>query len=113
MKNQTDSTSIQPTRWFRDRLWREPFLRDRERATEVREALVKVKIYPRYDLASNDNLAVMEANYRAALPDMIAALDRTDLAAVTDVVRLLAITPRSQHLFNKRRRSRRRSGTKR
>ena len=97
--NNSENKSRQPQRWYREQLWRYPFPHDWPRAEQVRQALIELCLYPSYDLATNDNLAGMEANYRAALPDMIAELDRTDLAAVTDMVRLLAVVPRLPSFF--------------
>lgn len=56
-------------------------------------------LYPRYDLTENPRLAGWEANCRAALPDMLAALDRTDLIAVTDLARLLVVVSREAGLL--------------
>lgn len=95
------SPNDQPNRWYYEQLWRVPFPPDPDRARRVRQALVELKLYPRYDLSQNPNLGAMEANYRAALPDIIAELDRSDLAVVLEVARLLALTPREPGVFGR------------
>ena len=99
--NNSKNKSRQPQRWYREQLWRYPFPHDQRRARQIRKVLIKMQLYPSYDLATNDNLTGMEENYRAALPEMIAELDRTDLSVVTDVVRLLALVPRQPQIFKR------------
>jgi hypothetical protein len=99
MEEQTDSSRPQPNGWYQRQLWREPFPADRARAVQVRRALAGLGLYPRRDLAQNPNLAVMEANHRAALPEIVAELNRSDLAALLYVARLLAIVPREADWF--------------
>ena len=100
MKDQKQQ--VQPNRWHTEQRWRCPLPGDRKGAAQVRQALVALKLYPRCDLAKNDNLAIWEANRRAALPDMLAELDRTDLIVVSSLVRLLALVPREPGLFRGR-----------
>ena len=94
MKHQTGSNEAQPNRWYAEQLWRVPFPADQARAAHLRCALAELKLYPQRDLALNPNLEVMEANHRAALPEIMAELDRSDLAALLHVARLLALAPR-------------------
>lgn len=56
-------------------------------------------LYPRRDLGQNPNLGVMEANHRAALPEILTELDRSDLAALLYVARLMATVPREADWF--------------
>ncbi len=93
----------EPGRWAREALWRFLFPNDEQQATALRRVLYEMLIYPRYDLATNENLAGQEANYRAALPAMVAELDRTELVAVVEVMRLLALVPRQPGLLRGRR----------
>jgi hypothetical protein len=104
MENQANSNEAQPNHWYQCQLWRAPFPPDRGLATQVRRALANLHLYPRRDLAQNANLGVMEANHRAALPEIIAELDRSDLAALLYVARLLATVPREPDWFKRARR---------
>ncbi|GIK38072.1 MAG: hypothetical protein BroJett011_19050 [Chloroflexota bacterium] len=99
MEDETDSSKPQPNGWYQRQLWREPFPADRTRAAQVRRTLASLCLYPRRDLAQNSNLGVMEANHRAALPEIMAELDRSDLAALLYVARLLATVPREADWF--------------
>ncbi len=92
----------QPNRWATEQRWRYPFPPDRQRANAVRQALRELGLYPRCDLAKNENLGVLEANCRAALPDMVAELDRTDVVALVPFARLLAWGPREAGLLRGR-----------
>lgn len=99
MEDETVSSQPQPNGWYQRQLWREPFPADRTLAVQVRRALTDLCLYPRRDLAQNSNLGVMEANHRAALPEIIAELDRSDLAALLYVARLLATVPGEAERF--------------
>ncbi len=92
-----------PGRWAREELWRFRFPNDEQQAQALRRMLYEMLIYPRYDLATNENLAGQEATYRAALPAMVAALDRTDLVVLVEMARLLAVIPRERGLLRGRR----------
>lgn len=82
-----------PNNWATKQHWRYPFPNDHLQAHELRRALRKLRLYPRSDLNQKEHLAVWEANCRAALPDIIADLDRTDVIALTTIARLLALVP--------------------
>lgn len=99
----SSSNTSQPSRWCREQRWRCPFPNDEKQARALRRALYEIGVYPHYDLATNENLDGWEANSRTALPDMIAALDRTDVIAVAELVRLLAVVPRKGGLLRGRR----------
>jgi hypothetical protein len=96
----------QPNRWHTEQWWRHPFPGDPARARALRHLLHRARFYPASDLAERPHLDGWEANSRATLPDMLAELDRTDVIAVADMVRLLALVPREPHFFRKRWRSR-------
>ncbi len=98
---QKEADTAQPNEWYYDQLWRFPFPPDQAWAHRVRQTLAELDIYPRRDLVQNPNLEIMEANYRAALPDIIAELDRSDLAAVLYVARLLATVKREPGVFRR------------
>ncbi len=102
MKQQAKKTKAQPNRWVTEQWWRYLMPNDRRRANAVRRALRELGLYPRCDLAKNENLAVFEANCRAALPDMVAELDRTDVVALVTIARLLALVPREAGLLRGR-----------
>ena len=99
MQQDVEPAAAQPNGWYHRQLWREPFPSDEAWATQLRQALVDLRLHPRRDLAQNPNLATMEANHRAALPEILAELDRTDLAIVLQIARLLAVVPRDPGLL--------------
>lgn len=68
-------------------------------ADEVRLALVDMMLYPAAALDDDGGFEVMEGVHREKLVDLIAQLSRTDLAAVYQVVRLLALFPRDEAVF--------------
>jgi hypothetical protein len=51
------------------------------------------------DQSGDPGLAVMEANHRAALHQIVDELDPTDLTAVFNLARLLLLVPREPGLF--------------
>ena len=91
-----------PNRWATEQWWHRPMPNDQAHAKVLRQTLKALRLHPRYDLARMEHLAVWEANCRAALPEMIAALDRTDLVAITEIARLLAVVPRPAGLLRRR-----------
>lgn len=79
--------------------WRHPSGDEAERGAEVRRALADLWLYPTRDLGLDPGFAMLEVNQRAALAEMVAALDRTDLAALYHLVRLLVLAERDEGVF--------------
>lgn len=68
-------------------------------AARARMALAGLSLYPTADLGQDPGYTVAEANWRAELHQMVDQLDRTDLAAVVGLVRLLVQVQRDPDLF--------------
>lgn len=79
--------------------WRQPAGDEAERGAKVRRALAELVLYPTRDLGLDSGFAVLEANQRAALEEMVAELDRTDVAALYHLVRLLVLAARDPAIF--------------
>ena len=95
-----DGTTPEPNQaWLQQQAWRDKYPWDNEPAARARLALADLGLYPSRDLVTDEGLATYEANLRAALPQIIDELDRTDLSAVYDLARLLAIVPRNPLVF--------------
>jgi hypothetical protein len=68
-------------------------------AGRARHALAAEGLYPTRDPAGDPGLAVMKANHRAALHQIVDELDPTDLTALFNLARLLRLVPRKPGLF--------------
>lgn len=79
--------------------WRKPRSLDETDAGNARRALAMCEFYPACDLGQDPGFAVAEANQRAALHQIVDALDRTDLQAVYSLARVLALVPRDAAIF--------------
>jgi len=79
--------------------WRQVFPHDGKDAANVRRALANLGFYPTADLGEDPDYTMAETNYRAALHQVIEALDRTDLVAVFQLARPLALVPREPAIF--------------
>jgi len=79
--------------------WRQVFPHDGEDAANVRWALADLSFYPTTDIGEDPGYAVAEVNYRTALHQMVEELDRTDLRAVFQLARVLAVVPRDPAIF--------------
>ena len=79
--------------------WRKVFSHDGEDAANARYALANLGFYPTADLGEDPDYTIAETNYRAALHQVIEALDRTDLVAVFQLARPLALVPRDPAIF--------------
>lgn len=64
------------------------------RANKARLALAAAAVYPSRSLDDDEGFAVREQGQRATLPGFLCRLSRTDLAAVYELVNLLALNPR-------------------
>lgn len=85
--------------WLQQKCWRRENGDEAERGHQARRALVELALYPTGLLELDSAFAVMEANQRAALVEIVAELGRTDLAALYDLARLLALAPRDDEVF--------------
>lgn len=92
-------TLAQPNKWYRDQIWRQPGSDTAERAGHIRRALADLVLYPAVPMEVDSGLAVLEANQRAALHDIVDELDRVDLAALFQLARLLVLFPRQDEIF--------------
>lgn len=63
-------------------------------AHDARLSLASAALFPTSNINGRDDLATYEENMRRELPALVGELDRTDLAAVHQLVKLLAMTPR-------------------
>jgi hypothetical protein len=96
----TPSPNAQPNQWYHEGMWREVLSpHDEIGARRARHALAAEGLYPTRDQAGDPGLAVMEANHRAALHQIVAELEPTDLTALFKLARLLLLAPREPGLF--------------
>lgn len=86
MKNQA-----KPNGWATRQHWRYPLPNDQQQARQLRHTLRRLRLSPRRDLSQWPHLAVWEANCRAALPDIVAELNRNDIITLTTIARLLVL----------------------
>ena len=71
---------------------------DVPKAHALRVSLSEAGVYPALEL-QGEVFERYEENVRAWLPDLLARLDRTDVAAVFRAVELLALVPRHDDLW--------------
>lgn len=95
---ETDAAAI-PNAWYHERRWQETSPDEADAAHQLRLALADLCLYPAAPLETDPAFAVQEANHRAALYDLIGELDRTDLAALFRVARLLVLFLRREAVF--------------
>jgi hypothetical protein len=86
---------------FDTMFWRKPQSLDEMDAENARNALAMCSFYPTGDLNQDPGFEVSEAKERAALHQIVDALDRTDLAAVYTLARVLALVPRDPATFER------------
>ena len=82
-----------PSKFIREKMWQRLFPWDQKQASQARKALVKLNLYPTQKISAEAAFDGEEANYRAALHEIVDTLTREDLRAVYQLARLLALTP--------------------
>jgi hypothetical protein len=80
-------------------MWRHVFEGDAETARRLRRQLYRMGLYPTRRLGRGTQTA--DVNHRGAMQAIMAELDATDMAALFDVARLLAVVKREGALFGR------------
>lgn len=80
--------------WVEDGDWRRVAPWEDQTGHEARRALADLYLYPSESL-EDDTHALQAERYRAALHTIVDQLDRTDVAGLFKLARLLALDPRS------------------
>lgn len=87
------------TEWLQQKCWRRLTGDEPELGHQARRTLAILGLYPSGPLELDSAFAVLEENHRAVLGEIIAELSRTDLAALYELVRLLALSTRDDEVF--------------
>lgn len=88
------------TKGQKEECWCQPGRDEAERGRQARRALAELGLYPDGPLELDSAFGVIETNCRAALVAIVTTqLGRTDLLALWGLVRLLALTPRDDEIF--------------
>ncbi len=95
MPNKAQSKA-QPNSWFHGGDWKQLHQAERAIAHNVRQALIKLCLYPATIFAGHTKNNAHEANSRALLHHLADTLKHDDLLAITRAARFLALVERKE-----------------
>ncbi len=96
MPNKQAQPKAQPNSWFHDGDWKQLHQAERAIAHNVRQALIKLGLYPTTAFEGHTKNNIHEANLRALLHRLADELDSDDLLALTGAARLLYLVERKE-----------------
>ncbi len=99
--NQANTTQpkAQANEWFHDGDWKQLHQAEKPIAHNIRQALIKLCLYPTTVFEGHTQNNTHEANYRAVLHRLADELDSDDLLALSRAARLLYLVERDLEPF--------------
>ncbi len=92
----TAQPKAQANEWFHDGDWKQLHQAEKPIAHNVRQALIKLCLYPTTVFEGHTQNNTHEANYRALLHHLADMLKHDDLLAITRAARFLALVERKE-----------------